>query len=182
MRKESRTLVLAQELMACLGGKWQQLDLYSLKLEPLNADSLKERQSLIEEGAFFDERFALARQFAEAESIVIAAPYWDLSFPAQLKTYIENIYIVGLVTRFDDQGNAHGQCRANKLYYVTTAGGSYEPAYGYGLIDRLATGFFGIKSTELIYAENLDIAGYCSQDIINNKVLGIRQRYGNADK
>ena len=33
----------------------------------------------------------------------MAAPFWDLSFPAQLKIYIESIYASGIVTRYDDR-------------------------------------------------------------------------------
>ena len=33
--------------------------------------------------------FDLAGQFAGADTIVIAAPFWDLSFPAALKQYMQ---------------------------------------------------------------------------------------------
>ena len=48
--------------------------------------------------------FRYARQFAAADKIVIAAPLWDLSFPAQLKVYLENIYVTGIVTKYSDAG------------------------------------------------------------------------------
>ncbi|MGN0989033.1 MAG: NAD(P)H-dependent oxidoreductase [Eubacteriales bacterium] len=35
--------------------------------------------------------FSYAKQFESVDVIVIFAPYWNLSFPASLKTYIENI-------------------------------------------------------------------------------------------
>ena len=41
--------------------------------------------------------FRYARQFAEAEEIVIAAPFWDLSFHAKLKIYLGQITISGLI-------------------------------------------------------------------------------------
>jgi len=37
--------------------------------------------ALIAAGSFDDPMFALARQFAAADEVVIAAPLWDLSFP-----------------------------------------------------------------------------------------------------
>ena len=43
--------------------------------------------------------------FADADDIIIAAPYWDLGFPAQLKTYIENIYVTGIVSAYNDHGS-----------------------------------------------------------------------------
>ena len=55
-------------------------------------ETLKKRTALIESGDYSDRMFDYAKQFASADTIVIAAPYWDLSFPALLKTYFENIY------------------------------------------------------------------------------------------
>ena len=43
--------------------------------------------------------FDLARQFARAEIIVMAAPYWDLSFQAALKQYLEQVNVVGITCR-----------------------------------------------------------------------------------
>ena len=48
--------------------------------------------------------------------IVIGAPFWDLSFPAILKIFIENIYVTGLVTKFGENGKPVGLCKAKKLY------------------------------------------------------------------
>ena len=55
--------------------------------------------------------FCYARQFAAADRIVIAAPLWDLSFPAQLKVYLENIYVTGIVTKYSEAGEPVGLCR-----------------------------------------------------------------------
>ena len=38
-------------------------------------------------------------------------------------------------------------CKATELYYVTTAGGPYDPTYSYGYIESLAKNFFGIPET-----------------------------------
>ena len=40
--------------------------------------------------------FDLAKQFAEADEVIIAAPFWDLSFPAALKQYFEQINVLGI--------------------------------------------------------------------------------------
>lgn len=73
--------------------------------------------------------FDYAHQFADADDIIIAAPYWDLGFPAQLKTYIENIYVPGIVSAYNDHGQSCGLCRARSLTYITTAGGAYDPRF-----------------------------------------------------
>ena len=87
-----------------------------------------------------------------------------------LKTYIENIYITGLVSKYGEDGRPVGLCKASKLYYVTTAGGPYEGTYSYDYIKDLAVGAFGIKDTELIYAEMLDIAGNDPEKILDEVI------------
>ena len=65
-----------------------------------------------------------------------------------------------------------GLCRANKLTYVTTAGGPiFSENFGYGYVRALATTFFGIKETRMIKAENLDIRGADVERLLND-VMG----------
>ena len=94
-----------------------------------------------------------------ADAVVVAAPYWDLSFPAQLKIYIENIYATGIVTRYGADGRPEGMCRAEELIYVTTSGGPFDGRFGYGYVKALAEDYFGIPATRLLLAEGLDIQG-----------------------
>lgn len=114
--------------------------------------------------------FGLARQWANADTIVVAAPYWDLSFPAILKTYIENIYVTGIVSVYGPDGRPQGLCKADKLYYVTSAGGPYEETYSYGYISALARDFFGIKETKLIKAEMMDVDGFDAEAILKKTI------------
>lgn len=44
--------------------------------------------------------FKYAHEFANADLIVIAAPFWDLSIPALLKVYIENIAVDGITFEY----------------------------------------------------------------------------------
>ena len=90
---------------------------------------------------------------------MIAAPYWALSFPAQLKIYIENIYATGIVTRYGADGRPEVMCRAEELIYVTTSGGPFDGRFGYGYVKALAEDYFGIPATRLLLAEGLDIQG-----------------------
>ena len=121
-----------------------------------------------------DEAFAPARQFAEAKTIVIAAPYWDLSFPAMLKQYIEHINVLGITFEYTPEGIPKGLCKADKLYYVTTAGGNYVPDdFGFGYIKALAQNFYGIKDVKLIKASGLDIYGANTKAIMKEAVEGI---------
>ena len=172
-RKESRTKRLADALLKKLGN-YEELKLYQEKILPLNEERLEHRTALIEKGFFDDECFKYARQFADADIIVISAPFWDLSFPAILKVYIENIYITGIVSRYSDDGRPLGLCKAKKLYFVTTAGGPFDERFGYDYIKALALEYFGIKEVALIKAEMLDIDGNDSEAILLNAMKNIR--------
>ena len=173
VRPNSRTHRLAKILLDKLGGTYEELKLAGSALAPVDNALLERRTSLIAEGKFDDPLFALARQFAAAEDIVISAPFWDGSFPSLLKVYIENIYIVGLVTRYNEQGIPVGLCHAKNLYYVTTAGGPFFPNFGYSYIQALATQCFGVKETHLIQAQNLDIIGADPEAILQKAVSDI---------
>ena len=59
----------------------------------VNEDYLNKRDQFISIGDYQNPMFSFARQFSEAEAIVIAAPFWDLSFPSMLKQYLEQIRI-----------------------------------------------------------------------------------------
>ena len=91
---------------------------------------------------------------------MIAAPYWDLSFPAALKQYFEQINVLGITFRYTPEGFPAGLCRAGRLYYVTTAGGSYVPEdFGFGYVKALAQDFYGIPEVRLVKAVGLDLDG-----------------------
>lgn len=172
VRKGSRTNRIAKELIAKIAGddEVQEVRLDTSGLLPLNEERLDRRTELISEGKFGDPIFDQAKQFAAADTIVIAAPYWDGSFPSLLKIYIENIYVTGIVSKYGEDGRPCGMCRAKKLYYVTTAGGPYNQDFSYSYIRDLAVNFFGIPETELIKAEMLDVQGFDAEAIVKQAV------------
>lgn len=166
IRKNSRTNELAKELLSLLGEKYTERSLASEALMPLSEERLEYRTRLIAENNYNDPMFDLAKEFASADTIVISAPYWDFSFPTILKEYIENIYVTGIVSRYTQEGIPEGLCKAKRLYYVTTAGGEFEPKYSFDYIKELCQSCFGIKRVELIKAEMLDIVGNDAEKII----------------
>ena len=86
-RPESRTRRLARHVLEQLQGENVKVQLYEEEqLLPLNNDRLQRRNGYVVAGDFAEEIFRYARQFAQADEIVIAAPYWDLLFPAVLRT------------------------------------------------------------------------------------------------
>ncbi|MPM70382.1 FMN-dependent NADH-azoreductase 2 [bioreactor metagenome] len=103
-------------------------------------------------------RFRYAHRFQRAERIVIAAPFWDLSFPALLKVYIENLCVQGITFDCDEKNGCFGVCRAEKMLFLTTRGGALEGSAmdnGTKYLGDMAR-FFGIPSFSWIAADALD--------------------------
>ena len=167
-RSNSRTLRLSKYLAEKIDKYYTELKLYDENIKPLDEKALSYRDSMIADKQFSDNIFRYAYQFSRADKIIIAAPYWDLSFPSVLKNYIEAICVCGLTFRYLPSGEPQGLCRAEQLYYVTTAGG-YIPArnYGFDYIDELCKTLFGIQKTRYIKAEGLDIFGANVESILS---------------
>lgn len=162
-RETSRSLKLAQGVIEAMQVEEpfevNEVVLEEEKIAPLTSKTLNARQKLAEEGKFDDEAFARARQFRDADRIVIAAPFWASSYPALLKAYIEDIDVVGILYRYGERGPV-GLCSADKLVYVTTRGGMLpdEADCGYQNIAVLAR-LYGIEKTECVSAAGLDVIG-----------------------
>ncbi len=157
VRSSSRTRRLADRVFTKWNEPITEIRLHEIEFPVTDEAYLDRRNRLIEAEDYSDPMFALARQFASADRIVIAAPYWDLSFPAILKQYLEHVCVLGLTFCYEND-LPKGLCRAKKLYYVTTAGGRIvSEEYGFGYVKALANNFFGIHDCRLIKAENLDL-------------------------
>lgn len=105
---------------------------------------------------------------------MIAAPYWDLSFPSLLKVYLEQICIVGLTFQYTPEGIPEGLCKARRIIYVTTAGGPIYQNMGYDYVKALADTFFGIPETVCFSAQNLDVIGADVEGILQKAEAEIR--------
>ena len=168
IRSESRTRELAKAYLEERRKEYETVRLSGLELRPLDEEALNRRDALLSEGELDDPSFALAHQFASAEEIVIAAPFYDCSFPSILKVYFENISITGIC--FEYQGERPvGLCKAKRLVYVYTSGGplfSSDQALPY--IQSLCGGLFGIPEIVSVKAEGLDIDGVDAKQILKD--------------
>ena len=168
LRKESRTKKIADALISELNEPFEYINLYEIDIPELNKTTLYERMEYCNKGDYSNKMFDLAKQFKDATKIVIAAPYWDFSFPAILKKYIEIISVSGLTFTYTDDGMPVGLCNGKILYYVTTSGSKiYNAEHNYGYINALVTQLFGIKKTKMFKAEELDIIGNDVDKIVN---------------
>lgn len=167
-RPNSRTNELAQHLLNFLEGEITHINLYETKVSPLDSIELEKRTENIKKGNFSCVEFEQAKMFAEADTIVIAAPFWDLSFPAVLKLYIENITVSGITFEYSEKGRPVGKCKAKKLYYITTSGGYIDTNnFGFDYIKALAESFFGISDIRFCAAEGLDVIGTDVQAVMS---------------
>ena len=169
VRKESRTKILADYLLSARKESYEEITLSSMEFPKVDEAFLQNRDRLIASQDFGNPFFDLARQFAQADEIVIAAPFWDLSFPAVLKQYLEQITVQGITFYYTPEGIPNGLCKAKRLTYITTVGGTFFPEeYGAGYVKALAQNLYGIPEFKLIKATGLDIEGTDVEKILDS--------------
>ena len=171
-RDNSRTRELAEYVLSCLSHDEvaiERANLYDIDLKPVDKYMIEKRDASLASGDFSDPYYDMARQFAAADDIVIASPYWDFSYPAVLKLYIENISVNGITFRYDENGIPHGLCHAQKLYYVTTAGGEIgKNNFGYDYIKAISLSLYGIRDATCIRAVGLDMVSVDERSVLEN--------------
>ena len=162
--EESRSARLAQAFLENLSPEYEvtRRCLMEEALYPLTAETLRQRDALLAQGKTDHPRFRFAHEIAEADLVVMAAPFWDLSFPALLKVYIENVSVEGITFRSTETG-LQGLCRGRHLVFLTTRGGIYEPGsdweQGAPYLAAIQK-FFGFGDFRCVAADGLDIQGY----------------------
>lgn len=136
------------------------LDLYKENIDFLRVDDLGKLFGPKDEESKNNSILKYAYQFADADKYIIAAPMWNLSFPAILKAYIDYVSVSGITFKYTAEGPV-GLLNNKKAVHIVSRGGGYDNS-PYEMGDRyLRTilGFFGIKDIETIAIENLDVMG-----------------------
>ena len=110
-----------------------------------------------------------AETVRDADRIVIAAPFWDMSIPAALKNFIELCSILDVTFKTNDK-TCYGNCKAEKLLFITTRGMDIPT----GDVREQATSYlkalswlWGIGPMQVVSAQNMD---YASVDAIEEKI------------
>jgi FMN-dependent NADH-azoreductase len=117
--EESRTRRIAAPIIQVLAKRYEivRYDLTEMPMEPLTPRTYADRAA----GIIPEWALEAARTIAAADRILIAAPFWDMSFPAVLKTFFEHISLFDIT--FTDNGHSCvGLCKCEKVMYVTTRG------------------------------------------------------------
>lgn len=116
---DSRTLRIAEPIITALGKRYTitRFDLAQMDIVPLNPRLYAERS----QGEVPSWAREAAKAIASADRILIAAPFWDMSFPAALKCFFEQTSLFDIT--FTDTGKTCiGLCKAPKVLYITTRG------------------------------------------------------------
>ena len=159
-REGSRTRKLAEAFLNNLPGGWtvETVTLMDEPLLPLMEGGFRQRDELLQKGDFSHRRFDYAWQFQKADAILIAAPFYDLSIPALLKVYIENVSVDGITFACDENGH-RGACRASSMTFLTSRGGFYNDSpdeMGSRYMEAMCR-FFGTGVYRCIAADGVDM-------------------------
>lgn len=178
--EDSRTLVLADQLLERIREvnsddvtfHIEEIRLSTEHMLPLNHERLKRREELLAAGQTKDTMFDYANAVANADMLVIAAPYWDMSFPAVLKIFFELASVVGITFTYAENGMPIGLSSARDMYYVTTSGAYIGDCnFGFAYADALCR-LYGVENTHLVSAEGLDLEGADVQAILEKACSG----------
>lgn len=153
----------------------EEINLDEENINPLDSKLLAERDAMLAKKAFDDPVFKWANQIIEADYIVIGAPYWEFTFPAKLRIYIERCSVTGLTYVYGEDGIPKGKAKAKELVYITTSGGnigSYNCGYNFM---KAICALFGIEKTSIVSAEGLDIVGNDVEQILTEAERKISQ-------
>lgn len=167
MRKGSRTRRIAWPLVAELGKRYEieTINLADKDFPAVDGRMLHDRDC----GIVPEEYAEMAGRIAEADRIVIAAPFWDMSFPSRLKAFIENMSLFHITFDSDDT-HCYGLCKCKKVLYITTRGmniGTGDPLEQATPYLRALSCLWGLGELYVISAENLD---YSSDEVIEGKI------------
>ena len=156
LRTGSNTKKIADAIIAKLAERYEieTVRLSGNAFPVVNNDILNDRAN----GIVPDEYVEMAKNLADADRLVIAAPFWDMSFPSALKVFLENMSLFN-VTFGSNEKECYGLCKAEKVLYITTrgmninTGDALEQATPYiKAIGKL----WGLGELHVISAQNMD--------------------------
>ena len=163
----SRTKKIATPIINKLKERYdvETLVINDLNLTIVKKDLVNKRTN----GIIDEEVLSWANKVSKADRIVIAAPFWDMSIPAALKSFIELCSIINVTFASDDK-TCFGICNCKKLLYITTRGmniktnSELDQATPYL---KAISYLWGLGDVSVVAAYNLD---YSNEEEINNKI------------
>lgn len=165
--EQSRTKRIAIPVLEALKYRY---DVQSLVLNELDLSIVKKELITKRNNGEIDPQVMYwAESVRDADRIVIAAPFWDMSIPAALKNFLELCSIFDVTFKSDDK-TCYGNCKAEKMLYITTrgmdisTGDALEQASSYL---KALSWLWGIGPLEVVSAQNMD---YVTEKEIEEKI------------
>lgn len=159
----------------------KKVDLFSLDMAHMDADLVSARGKLAGYGYTLEEltdkerekilkMHALADEFIIYDFYVFVSPIWNLSSPAVLKAFLDNLFISGK-TFVHTANGPKGILSGKRAIHINTRGGQYTgtPLQQLESGDRylrIALNFLGIDVMDTIVAEALDLYPQKAPEIV----------------
>ena len=117
--KESRTKRIADPIIKELKKKnnVEEINLNELDLTPYNQELFAKKSVEGTEAPFYE----LSKKIASSDALIIATPFWDMSFPAMLKSFLEKISLFEVMF-IDDGKTCVGISKIKFMFLITTRG------------------------------------------------------------
>lgn len=167
MREDSRTRRILEPVVEALSGRYsiERIELESNSYSVVGRKILEERAL----GYVPPQVVETAKRVAAADRIVIAAPFWDMSYPSALKVFFENISLFNIT--FADNGKEFvGLCKCEKVLYITTRGMNIktgEPLEQATPYIKALSHLWGLGPLTVIAEENMD---YITERQVEEKI------------
>ena len=149
----------------------RKIDLFDFDMVRMDADLISARGKLAGYGKSFDDlteqekskilkMHQLADEFIDYDYYVFVSPLWNLSSPAVLKTFLDNLFVTGK-TFVHTANGPKGLLAGKRAIHIQTRGGLYTgmPMEDFESGDRylkIALRFLGIEVLDSVIAEGLD--------------------------
>lgn len=164
-QEQSRTWRIAEPIVDALMKRYETTVYHLPMMEnivPLNPGTFKERGN----GETPQWAIDCAKTIAEADRILITAPFWDMSFPAVLKAFIEQTSLYD-ITFADNGKECVGLCKCEKVLYVTTRGmdiSTGDPLEQATPYLKALSRLWGLGDIICVSAQKMDYVGQAEMD------------------
>jgi FMN-dependent NADH-azoreductase len=111
-------------------------------------------------------------ELQSADEIVITTPIYNLSIPAALKAWIDQIVRYGVTFTKTASGGFEGLVRGKRVIVIVASGSDFRPTSpggAYNFVEpylRAVLGFIGITQVEFVYAHSMNSPTVNRDDVL----------------
>ena len=162
----SRTLNLTRHLLKYYRDI-HEVDLKKDIVPPIDNETFNVKYGALEKGNFSHPSLKNAMLLKEAETLIIAAPIWNVGFPASLKAFLDDAIITNLTFKYGPNGTIISLCNVKKVILVSTAGGKLIEEHTINFVKDFSKMFLACEDVTLYKAEFLDVFKDKVEEILN---------------